>query len=63
MPSVDGGNDLVRVLGPAKELRVLIGLFDEAVDGSLQGNDGVEHAPFEPAIGQLGEEPLDGVYP
>jgi len=63
VPSADGGDDLVRVFGPAEGLWVLIGLFDEAVDGGLEGDDGVEHAPFEPAIGQLGEEALDGVDP
>ena len=50
-------------LVPAEGLWVLVGFFDEAVDGSLQGDDGVEHAAFEPAVGQLGEETLDGVDP
>lgn len=63
MPSADGCNDFVRVLGPAEGFWVLVGFFDEAVDGSLQGNDGVEHAAFEPAVGQLGEETFDGVDP
>lgn len=62
MPSANGRDDLVRVFDPAEKLRVLIGPFDEAVDGGLPGEDGVENAAFEPAIGQLGRETLDGIY-
>lgn len=63
MPSTDGNDDLVRVFGPAEGLRALIILFDEAVDGGLEGDNGVEHAAFEPTVGQLGEETLNGVDP
>ena len=63
VPSADSGDDLVRVLGPAERLRVLICLFDEAVDGGLEGDDEVEHATLQSAVGQLGEEAFDGVDP
>jgi hypothetical protein len=29
----------------------------------LQGDDGGEHASFEPALGELGEHGLDGAQP
>lgn len=35
----------------------------EAVDCSLKVHDRVEHAALQPALAQLGEEPLDGVQP
>jgi len=38
-------------------------LFDEAVDGSLKINDGVEHTVFQAPPGQLGKEPLDSIEP
>jgi len=38
-------------------------LGDEAVDGSLEVCEGVEHATLEPPPGELGEEPFDGVEP
>ena len=47
----------------AERLPVVVGFFGEAVDGSLQDHDGVEHAPVEPAVDQHGKEPFDGVDP
>ena len=41
----------------------MIGLFDEAVDGGLEIDDGAEHAAFEAAPGELGEETFDGIEP
>ena len=52
MPSAGSRDYFVRVLGPAEGFWVLVGFFDEAVDGSLQGDDGVEYAAFEPAVCQ-----------
>lgn len=63
MPATDSGYDLVRVLGPAEGLWVLVCLSDEAVDGGLECDDRVEHAVFEPAVGQFGEEAIDSIDP
>src|SRR5512132_494179 len=41
----------------------MIGLFDEAVDRSLELDDRAEDAALETALGELGEEALDGVEP
>jgi hypothetical protein len=39
-----------------EEARLLIVLFDEAVDGGLQVDDGVEDAVLKATTGKLGEE-------
>src|SRR5512132_2297483 len=41
----------------------MIGLFAEAVDRSLELDDRAEDAALETALGELGEEALDGVEP
>ena len=41
----------------------MVGLFDEAVDGGLEIDDGTEHAASEAPPGELCEEALDGVEP
>ena len=46
MPSFDGGDDFVRILGPAEGMRVCIGLGEEALDGGLEFRDGAEDATF-----------------
>ena len=38
-------------------------LGEEAVDGGLEVDDGAEDAAFQSALGQHGEEALDGVEP
>ena len=37
--------------------------LDESVDGSLDGDDGVEHVVFQLQPCDLGKEALDGVKP
>ena len=59
MPSSDGGDDLVGVLGPAEGTRVVVGFGQEAVDGGLERDNGVEGATFEVSLAQLGEEAFD----
>src|SRR3954451_6390167 len=66
----NGGNqaldlleDVLRPGGPDERPRVAVGLGEEAVDRRLQLNERAEHAAFEPALGELGEETLDGVQP
>ena len=41
----------------------MVGLGEEAVDGGLQIDDGSEDAALEAALGELGEEALDGIEP
>ena len=63
MPTPDSGDDFVGVRGPCEGLRLLIVLFEEAVDRGLQVCDGSEDAALEPALCESGEEALDRVEP
>jgi hypothetical protein len=54
-PSVSGGDDLVAIGAPGEGPgfgAVVPG--DEAIDGGLEIDDGVEDAVLQPASGQLG---------
>jgi hypothetical protein len=62
-PSPDGGDDFVGVCGPGEGLWLGVVLVEKAVDGRLQLDDGSEHAALQPALGELGEEALDGIEP
>jgi len=62
VPTLDGSDVLVGGL-PDEPPRVLIMLFDDAIDGGLEIDDGVEHAVFHASPGELGKEALDGVEP
>jgi hypothetical protein len=44
-------------------LRMLVIFGDEAVDGGLKIDNALEDAAFEAALGEDGEEALDGVEP
>ena len=63
VPSPDGGDDGIWIFGPGEGFGVFVGIFEEAVDGGLEIDDGVEHATFEAALGQLGEKSFDRVEP
>src|SRR3954470_20848813 len=63
VPAYDGGDDLVGVCGPGEGLGVMVGLVEIAVDGGLEVDDGAEHAALQSALGERGEEGLDGVEP
>ena len=63
MPSFDGGDDFVRVSCPCEWLRVSVGLGNEAVDGDLEIDDGLEDTALQSTPAELGEKPLDGVEP
>jgi hypothetical protein len=63
VPAPDGGDDFVGVFGPAEGFRVFVCLNEEAVDGRLQRDEGMEHAALQAALGQRGEEALDSVDP
>lgn len=63
MPAPCGGDDLTRVCGPDERPWAFIVLGKEAVDGSVEVDERVEDAAFETAVGQLGEEALNGIQP
>src|SRR3954470_8575677 len=63
MPAFGGCDDGLGSGPPAERLRALIVVLDEAVDGGLKGDQGVEHAALETSLGELGEEAFDGVQP
>ena len=63
MPAPDGGDDLIWLCGPDEWLWAFIVLGKEAVDGRLEVDERVEDAAFETAVGQLGEEALNGIQP
>ena len=63
-PSVSCGDDFIWVGFPDEWLWVGgIVFVDEAVDGGLEIDDGIEDAVLEPAPRELGEEALDGIKP
>ena len=63
-PSVSGGDDVVWIGFPDEGLGAFcVVLADEAIDGSLEIDDGMEDAVLEPPARQLGEEALDGIEP
>jgi len=63
VPSFDGCDDFVWILGPPEGAGVCVGFSQEPLDGGLKFNDGSEHAAFEPPLCQLGEVAFDGVEP
>ena len=63
MPTAHRCDDLVGIGGPDERFGLPVGFGDEAVDGGLQLDDRGEHAAFQPAVGELGEEALDGIQP
>jgi hypothetical protein len=56
VPASDSGDDFVGVGGPCERLGIVVGFPQEGVDGGLEIDDRTEHAAFEAALGQLGEE-------
>ena len=63
LPALDGGEDALWIGRPDERLGIFVGIGDEAVDGELQVDDGLEHAALEALARKLGEEALDGVEP
>ena len=63
MPAPDGGDDLVGIGDPLEGLRLGVVIVEETIDGGLEVGDGSEGAALEAALGQGGEETLDGVEP
>ena len=63
VPAPDGGDDSVGIGGPGEGPGFGIVVVEEAVDGGLEVDDGAEDAALQGALGQGGEEGLDGVQP
>ena len=63
VPSFDGCDDFVGVLGPAKGLWVCVGVVERAVDGVFEFLEGSEHAALETLFGEFGKEAFDGIEP
>ena len=63
MPSPYGCDDYVWIGGPCEGLRLGIMLADEAVDGGLEIDGGMEDAAFEPPLRELGKEAFNCVEP
>ena len=63
VPSFDGSDYLIWVGSPGEGFWVFVGFGDEAIDGGLEINEGVEDAALEPPSGEFGEEAFDGVEP
>jgi hypothetical protein len=63
VPSFDGSDDFVGVLGPGKGLWISIAVVEEAVDGILEFVEGSEHAALEALVCKFGEEALDRIEP
>ncbi len=59
----DGGDDAVWVCGPDERFGIGVLFGYEAVDGGLEVDERMECAALEAAVGELGEEALDGVEP
>jgi len=63
VPAFDGGDDLVWIGGPGEGFGVFVGFRDEAVDGGLEVDEGVEDTALEAPLGEFGEETLDSIEP
>jgi hypothetical protein len=63
VPSFDGCDDFVGVVGPGKGLWVCIGIVEEVVDGVFEFLEGSEHAALEALFGEFGKEAFDGIEP
>jgi hypothetical protein len=63
VPAPDGSDDFVGVRGPREWLRTVVGLVEKSIDGGPEIDDRPEDATFQAALGEFGEEALDGVEP
>jgi hypothetical protein len=63
-PSVSCGDDVIGIGFPDERLwGVCIVSTNEAVDGGLKIDDGMEDATLEPLPGEFGEGAVDGIEP
>ncbi len=61
VPSFNGNDDPIRIGGPGEGFGVFVGFGDEAIDGGLEIDEGMEDTPLEAPFCELGEEAFDGV--
>ena len=61
MPTFYCSDNLIGIGSPGEGFRVVIGFCDEAVDGGLEVDEGMEDTTLEPPRGEFGEEALDSV--
>ncbi len=61
VPSFDGSDDPIWIGGPGEGFGVFVGFGDEAIDGDLEIDEGMEDAPPEAPFCEFGEESFDGV--
>ncbi len=59
MPSFDGCDDFVGVLGPGKGLWICVGVVEGVVDGVFEFLEGSEHAALETLFSEFGKEAFD----
>jgi hypothetical protein len=62
-PSVSRCDDLVRVGFPDKGVGLAIVFGDEAIDGGLKVDEGMEDAALQSSPGKFGKEALDRIEP
>jgi hypothetical protein len=63
LPSFDSSEDPFWIGRPNEGFGVGVGIGDEAVDGELQVDDGLEYSALEALARELGEEPFYRVEP
>ena len=63
VPSFDGSDDLIWIGGPGEGFGVFVGFGNEAIDGGLEIDEGMEDTPLEAPFCEFGEEAFDGVEP
>ena len=63
VPSFDGSDDPIWIGGPGEGFGVFVGFGDEAIDGGLEIDEGIEDTPLEAPFCEFGEEAFDGVEP
>ena len=61
VPASDSGDDLVGIGGPDEGFGIVIGLGEEAFDGSVEIEERSEDALLQSPLGQLGEEAFHGI--
>ena len=63
VPAPYGGDDFIGIGCPYEGLWAFIVFGKETVGGRLKVDERMEDAAFEAAVGQPGEETLDGIGP
>ena len=63
LPAFDSGEDTFWIGRPNEGFWVGIGIGNEAVDGELQVDDGLEYAALEPLPGEPGKPTFDCIGP